>query len=141
MTNILVVEDDRIVARDIRQQLEAMGHAVCAVTADGANAPALASASKADIVLMDIRLSGPVDGIQAAQTIREQCDIPVIFLTAYADDETIRRANLTEPFGYLLKPFETTACHTGLCCSLKSALGAWSFFVVECSPISHPTAQ
>lgn len=112
MVNILVVEDDRIVARDIRQQLEAMGHAVTAMTADGADAAALASASKADIVLMDIRLAGPVDGIQAAQTIREQCDIPVIFLTAYADDETIRRANLTEPFGYLLKPFETTQLRT-----------------------------
>ena len=112
MVNILVVEDDRIVARDIRQQLEAMGHVVSGLTADGTEAVALASTSKADVVLMDIRLAGPVDGIQAAQAIREQCDVPVIFLTAYADDETIRRANLTEPFGYLLKPFETTQLRT-----------------------------
>ncbi|RCW70306.1 ATP-binding protein [Pseudorhodoferax soli] len=112
MANILIVEDDRIVARDIRQQLEAMGHTVAGMTADGAQAPALARSAGADLVLMDIRLAGAVDGIQAARAIREQCDIPVIFLTAYADDETIRRANLTEPFGYLLKPFETSQLRT-----------------------------
>ena len=114
MARILIVEDDRIVARDIRQQLEAMGHTVTGTTADGADAPALARTSNADLVLMDIRLAGPVDGIQAARAIREQCDIPVIFLTAYADDETIRRANLTEPFGYLLKPFETIQLRTAV---------------------------
>lgn len=114
MARILIVEDDRIVARDIRQQLEAMGHSVTGMTADGGEAPALARSSNADLVLMDIRLAGPVDGIQAARDIREQCDIPVIFLTAYADDETIRRANLTEPFGYLLKPFETVQLRTAV---------------------------
>lgn len=110
--NIMIVEDDRVVARDIRQQLERMGHAVVATTADGEQAAALAAQARAELVLMDIRLGGRVDGIEAAQRIRALCEIPVIFLTAYADDETIRRASHTEPFGYLLKPFEDTQLRT-----------------------------
>lgn len=110
--NILIVEDDRIVARDIRQQLQAMGHAVAGIAADGEQALALARSANADLVLMDIRLAGPMDGIQAARLIREHCDVPIIFLTAYADDETLRRAHQTEPFGYLLKPFESSQLRT-----------------------------
>jgi PAS domain S-box-containing protein len=110
--NIMIVEDDRVVARDIRQQLERMGHAVVATTADGEQAAALAAQARAELVLLDIRLGGRVDGIEAAQRIRALCEIPVIFLTAYADDETIRRASHTEPFGYLLKPFEDTQLRT-----------------------------
>lgn len=110
--NILIVEDDRVVARDIRQQLERMGHAVVATTADGEQAVALAAKSQAGLVLMDIRLGGRVDGVEAARRLRAQCEIPVIFLTAYADDETLRRAGETEPYGYLLKPFEDSQLRT-----------------------------
>lgn len=103
---IMVVEDDRIVARDIREQLARIGHSVVAVAHSGEAAVDLAIGERPDLVLMDIRLEGRMDGIDAAQVIRTQCQIPVVFLTAYADDETVRRASRAEPFGYLLKPFE-----------------------------------
>ncbi|MDB5656711.1 MAG: hybrid sensor histidine kinase/response regulator, partial [Tardiphaga sp.] len=103
---IMVVEDDRIVARDLREQLGRIGHSVVAVAHSGEVAVELALAERPDLVLMDIRLDGGMDGIDAAQLIRAQCQIPVVFLTAYADDDTVRRASRAEPFGYLLKPFE-----------------------------------
>jgi PAS domain S-box-containing protein len=109
---ILIVEDDRVVARDIQRQLGRIGHAVVGMTARGEDAPQLALNTRPELVLMDIRLEGAVDGIEAAQQIREYCLIPVVFLTAYADDETVRRASLTEPFGYLLKPFEDSQLRT-----------------------------
>jgi PAS domain S-box-containing protein len=112
MARILIVEDDRIVARDIEQQLLRLGYAVAGMTARGDEALALAVSARADLVLMDVRLQGPVDGVDAAQLIHQQCNIPVVFLTAYADDETVRRASLAEPFGYVLKPFEDSQLRT-----------------------------
>lgn len=109
---ILVVEDDRVVARDIEQQLGRIGHAVAAVTARGEDAVRLALDLRPDLVLMDIRLEGDIDGIDAARQIRDHIYVPVVFLTAYADDETVRRASHTEPFGYLLKPFEDSQLRT-----------------------------
>jgi PAS domain S-box-containing protein len=109
---ILVVEDDRVVARDIQQQLTRIGHVVVGTTARGEDALQLALGTQPEIVLMDIRLEGSTDGIEAAQQIRENCHIPVVFLTAYADDETVRRASITEPFGYILKPFEDLQLRT-----------------------------
>jgi PAS domain S-box-containing protein len=103
---ILIVEDDRIVARDLAQQLTRMGHVVVGTTSRGEDALSRTLDTRADLVLMDIRLEGAVDGITAAQQIRDRCRIPVIFLTAYADDETTRRAGEAEPLGYLLKPFQ-----------------------------------
>jgi PAS domain S-box-containing protein len=109
---ILIVEDDRIVARDIEQQLLRLGYVVTGLTGRGDEALALATSTQADLVLMDIRVQGPVDGIEAARQVRAHCQIPVVFLTAYADDETVRRASAAEPFGYVLKPFEDTQLHT-----------------------------
>ena len=109
---ILVVEDDRVVARDIQQQLARIGHVVVGATTRGEDSLELALNTHPEIVLMDIRLEGPIDGIEAAQQIRERCHIPVVFLTAYADDETVRRASITEPFGYILKPFEDLQLRT-----------------------------
>src|SRR5262249_40689351 len=111
---ILIVEDNRVVARDIRGQLSNIGHTVVGMTARGDNAVELALTARAEIVLMDIRLEGSLDGIGAAHRVREHCNIPVIFLTAYADDETVQRASLTEPFGYLLKPFEELELRTAI---------------------------
>jgi len=111
---ILVVEDDRVVARDLRQQLTRLGYDVVGVTARGEDACALALSTSADLALADIRLEGRMDGIDAAQEIRLACDIPVVFLTAYADDETLQRARLTEPHGYLLKPFEDSQLRTAV---------------------------
>jgi C4-dicarboxylate-specific signal transduction histidine kinase len=109
---VMVVEDDRIVARDISEQLGRIGHSVIGVTARGEAAVELAISNRPDLVLMDIRLEGDIDGIDAARQIRATCQIPVVFLTAYADDETVRRASQAEPFGYLLKPFEDLQLRT-----------------------------
>lgn len=109
---ILIIEDDRVVARDIRQQLTRMGHTVVGSTGRGEDAVGLALNAEPELVLMDIRLEGSVDGIDAAQQIRERCRIPVVFLTAYSDDETVKRATVTEPFGYLLKPYEDSQLRT-----------------------------
>lgn len=111
---IFVVEDEVIVARDIRQQLRELGYgdAGHAVTAERC-LEAIADI-KPDLVLMDIQLAGAMDGIAAAQIIRTQFDIPVVFLTAFAADDVLARAKLTEPFGYILKPFSERELRTVL---------------------------
>ncbi len=109
---ILVVEDDRVVAMDIQHQLTRIGHTVVGVTPLGEDVVRLALESRPDLVLMDIRLEGALDGVDAAQQIRDRCQVPVVFLTAYADDETLQRARVAEPFGYLLKPFEDAHLRT-----------------------------
>ncbi|PWC84640.1 histidine kinase [Azospirillum sp. TSH100] len=109
---ILIVEDDRIVARDIQHQLSRMGHVVVGMSASGEDAVRQACSQQPDLVLMDIRLEGEMDGIEAARRIRDAHRIPIIFLTAYANDEVVHRASLTEPFGYLLKPFEEPQMRT-----------------------------
>jgi PAS domain S-box-containing protein len=111
---IIVVEDDRVVARDIAAQLERMGHVILATLPRGEDAVALAMQERPDLVLMDIRLDGRIDGIEAARAIREHCRIPVIFLTAYADDQTLERAAGTEASGYLLKPLDESQLRTSI---------------------------
>jgi CheY-like chemotaxis protein len=108
MTNarLLVVEDESIVARDLQSRLKNMGYDVPAVVAYGEKAIEAAEEHRPDLVLMDIFLKGSIDGIMAAEQIRARLDIPIIFLTAFADPDTLQRAKLTEPFGYILKPFE-----------------------------------
>ena len=113
-SRILIVEDDGVVARDIQQQLSKIGHIVVGITPRGEEVVPLAIQWQPNLVLMDIRLEGGTDGIDAAQQIRERCGIPVIYLTAYADDQTLRRAGITEPFGYLLKPFESSQLRTAI---------------------------
>ena len=111
---ILIVEDDRVVARDIQQQLTRAGHAVVGVASRAEDAVQLAILAEPQLVLMDVRLEGGTDGIEAAGQIRERCGIPVVYLTAYADDKTLQRAGVTEPFGYLLKPFEDSQLRTAV---------------------------
>jgi two-component system, cell cycle sensor histidine kinase and response regulator CckA len=103
---ILVVEDEAIVAMDIRRRLSLLGYEVAGSVAQGEAAIHLARTQRPDLVLMDIRLQGPVDGVTAAIQIRQDCHLPVVFLTAYAEEATIEQAKLAEPFGYILKPFE-----------------------------------
>ncbi|MBW9051098.1 response regulator [Rhizobium mesosinicum] len=112
--SVVVVEDDRIVSRDIQHQLKRLGYTVVGTAVSGEEAVSEVARTKPDIVLMDIRLEGDVDGVVAADTIRERFRIPVIFLTAYADDETVSRASRSEPFGYLLKPFEESQLRTAI---------------------------
>lgn len=105
--SILVVEDEGIVAQEIKSRLEKSGYAVCAVAHDGQTAVVRAGECQPDLVLMDIRLKGAMDGIEAAGLIREQFKLPVVYLTAYTDTATLERAKVMEPFGYVVKPFET----------------------------------
>ena len=115
---ILVVEDEAIVARDIRLQLEELGYEPVGHATRGEEAIVLAGELKPDLVLMDIRLVGAMDGIAAAQAIRMQFGLAVVFLTAFAEDETLARAKLAEPLGYILKPFSERELRTVLSIAL-----------------------
>lgn len=115
---VLVVEDEAIVARDIAQQLANMGYDPVGIAASGAQAVALVAELKPDLVLMDIQLAGPLDGIAAAQAIRSRFAVPAVFLTAFAADDVLERAKLTEPFGYILKPFSERELRTVLAMAL-----------------------
>lgn len=103
---IMIVEDERITAEDIHDILTHLGYTVTAVVSSGEEAIREAERTRPDLVLMDIRIKGEMDGIQAAREIRERFDIPVVYLTAHADRETLERAKLAEPLGYLVKPFQ-----------------------------------
>ncbi len=103
---ILVVEDESIVAKNIQSRLKKLGYNVLALVSSGEEAIRRAEQTQPDLVLMDIVLKGDIDGVEAAKEIRARLNIPIIFLTAYADDNTLERAKVAEPFGYLLKPFE-----------------------------------
>jgi PAS domain S-box-containing protein len=111
-TSILVVEDDLIVAQSIKTHLTTLGYNVPAMVTHGENAIEKAQEIQPDLVLMDINLPGKMDGIEAANKIRSQFNIPVVYLTAYADDNTLTRAKITEPFGYILKPFGIKELHS-----------------------------
>jgi len=109
---ILVVEDEVIVARDIQQQLCERGYTLVGHATRGAEAIRLAVEQRPDLVLMDIQLSGGMDGIEVAQTLRRQLALPVVFMTAFCADEFLERAQLSEPFGYILKPFSERELYT-----------------------------
>jgi diguanylate cyclase (GGDEF)-like protein/PAS domain S-box-containing protein len=104
--SILIVEDEAIVALDLQYQLEEMGYAVCGIADNGRDAIDLARTRHPALVLMDIVIKGEMDGIKAAQHIGHELRIPVIFLTAYSDMPTVKRAAETAPYGYLTKPFQ-----------------------------------
>lgn len=103
---VLIVEDELIIAQDLSQTLRRIGHSVTDVVTSGEAALATVARQPPDLVLMDIRLSGAMDGIEAARQIYSRWGVPVVFLTAHADDQTLREALLAEPWAYLLKPFD-----------------------------------
>ena len=105
-TQIMVVEDERIIAEDIQRSLDHIGYTVSAVVSSGDEALKKTKELKPDLILMDIRLRGEMDGIESANQIHAKYDIPVIYLTSFADEETLERAKKTEPFGYIFKPVE-----------------------------------
>ena len=109
---ILIVEDEAIIAQDLSQQLTRLGYEVLGITDTGEKAVVLAKERRPGVVLMDIRLKGPMDGIQAAERIGRAAKVPVIYLTAHSDDATLQRAKLTGPLGYILKPFEERELET-----------------------------
>ena len=107
-----MVEDEVIVSMDIQQRLQQVNYVVAGTATRAAEAFALCESLRPNLVLMDIRLKGPVDGVAAARQIRDRYRLPVVFLTAYAEDATLQRAKLAEPFGYLIKPFEDQELRT-----------------------------
>ncbi len=109
---ILIVEDENIVANDLQMRLSNFGYDVIGIASTGEEAIKKAIATLPDLVLMNVRLKGEIDGIEAASTLRFQYGMAVVYLSAYADDETLKRASKTEPFGYILKPFEERELHT-----------------------------
>jgi CheY-like chemotaxis protein len=111
-TNILVVEAESIVARDVQDMLKSWGYVVPAVVSSGEKAIEKAAETHPDLVLIDIRLKGEMDGIEAAEVIRARFDIPVIYLTAYVNDNRFQRALMSEHYSYILKPFDESELHT-----------------------------
>ena len=110
--NILIVEDETVVRKDIKLTLEALGYTVIGESADGSEAVEKAIELRPDIVLMDIMLKGTMTGIEAALMIKARTGLPVIFLTAYSDPNTLSRAKIAQPYGYILKPFKAVDVHT-----------------------------
>lgn len=111
---ILIVEDDRIVAEDIRSSLLSFGFSVSAIVSSGKEALDKINETQPDLVLMDIMLKSEMNGIETAGKIRSQFNVPVVYLTAYANEEILERAKTTEPFGYIIKPFEDRKLKTAV---------------------------
>ena len=108
MNRILIVEDEAIVSLDIQNRLQRLGYEVVGIADTGLEALELARDEQPDIVLMDIHIYGDIDGIETSRLIRKEIDVPVVFLTANSDKNTIQRAQETEPFAYVIKPFKDT---------------------------------
>ncbi|MFP4443340.1 MAG: response regulator, partial [Spirochaetia bacterium] len=117
-SRILIVEDEHIVALDIKMLLLKYGYEVAGIYSDAESALAALEKNLPELVLMDIKLQGEMDGIEATQQIKNKYDIPVILLTAFADEATLQRAKITEPFAYLIKPFEDRELRTQIVIAL-----------------------
>ncbi|MEW6529740.1 MAG: response regulator [Thermodesulfobacteriota bacterium] len=109
---ILIVEDEVVVALELESHLIAQSYVVAGICAYGEEAIEKAASLRPDLVLMDIKLAGSVDGVEASQCIHRLYDIPIVFLTAYSDEPTLQRAKTSEPFGYLVKPFSEAELRT-----------------------------
>jgi CheY-like chemotaxis protein len=119
--SILIVEDEMIIAMEIAAVIRRMGHAVVGTAMTGEDAISLADLRSPDLVLMDIFLKGMMDGITAAEVIFQTYGIPVIYLTANSDQNTLERAMLTKPFGYLTKPVNAQELHTAIEHAIQSS--------------------
>ena len=111
---ILIVEDERITAEDLRDILTDLGYTVTGSVSSGAEAIAQAEEAPPDLALMDIRIKGEMDGAETARILRERFNIPVVYLTAHADTSTLSRAKLAQPLGYIVKPFQETELHASI---------------------------
>jgi CheY-like chemotaxis protein len=118
--SILIVEDEVIVAADLAGKLDLLGYRVAATTATGEQAVELARQHRPDLVLMDIRLAGAMDGVAAAAAIRRELDLPVIFLTAHSDAATINQARQTGASAYVRKPFDDRELRTRIDQALRT---------------------
>jgi len=112
-TNVFILEDENIVAKDIEQSLKKLGYNVVGIASSGEKVKELLTEGiEPDIFLMDIMIKGDMNGIEVAEFVKENYGLPVIFLTAYADENTLSKAKITEPYGYILKPFKEIDLHT-----------------------------
>ena len=116
---ILIVEDELLIANQLKRKLEQLGHEVVAIVTNGRDALRVAAEVHPDLVLMDIVIQGDMDGIETADALIRDHNIPVIYLTAYADNETLRRAEDTRAYGYILKPFNEREVHAMIKMTLK----------------------
>lgn len=111
---IFIVEDEGIVAADLEDRLKRLGYTVAGKATSGREAIDATAQLRPDLVLMDIILAGPMDGVEAAEQITQNLAVPVIYLTAHADEFTMKRAQLSGPFGYVLKPFDERELHVAV---------------------------
>ena len=118
-TKILIVEDEIIIAKDIQNTLKTLGYDAPAIVLSGEEAIKKTEEIKPDLVLMNIALKGEIDGIEAAAEIRNLFNIPVVYLTGYMDEERLKRAKTTEPFSYVIKPFNERELHSTIVRALK----------------------
>lgn len=112
--NILIVEDESIVAKDIQQTLEKLGYSVIATIPEGEKALAIVKEHTPDLIFMDIMLKGKMTGIDTAAEIHKEISVPIIYLTAYADKDTLSKAKMTQPHGYIIKPFKEVDIRTAV---------------------------
>jgi PAS domain S-box-containing protein len=110
----MIVEDDFVIAKVLAESLQELGYQVAGIVSTGEEAVERAAKVHPDLVLMDIRLKGEMDGIEAGEQISGDLHIPLVYLTAYSDERTVERAKITEPYGYLIKPFTDTELKTTL---------------------------
>ena len=124
VAKILLVEDENVINMVTQDRVEGMGHTVCDTANTGQDAVEQAAAKKPDLVIMDITLKGKMDGIETAGRIRQLFDIPVIYLTAYDDKDTRRRAEATDPIAYLVKTFEDVELRSAIERAVQRGRGA-----------------
>jgi CheY-like chemotaxis protein len=117
-TRVMIVEDEAVVALHLRQELTRLGYTVAGTATAGEQALKMIEEVFPDVILMDIHIQGPIDGIETASRIPRYLHVPVIFLTAYSEDVTLKRAGDTHPYGYLIKPFLDRELHA----TIKMAL-------------------
>ena len=118
-TRVLIVEDEIIAAKAIERSLASMGYEVVGIASSGGEAVRKVEETQPDVVLMDIKIKGPVDGVFTTQRVQTQFDIPVIYLTAMSDDETLKRILHSKPYGYIVKPFRDAELYA----TIEGALG------------------
>jgi two-component system, response regulator PdtaR len=115
---IFIVEDESLIVMELEDRLTQLGYTVCGYTSRGEDAVTTAAELHPDLMLMDISLAGAMNGIEAAERIRQEHDIPIVFLSAFSDNDLLRKAAHTEPYGYLVKPFEERELHATITMAL-----------------------
>jgi len=123
--HVLIVEDEAIIAHDVASMLEGLGYSISGIASSASTALALAGKEPADIVLMDVRIKGEMDGIDLAGELKQLYRLPVIYMTAHTDDLTLARARETEPFGYITKPMTAADIKVALCIALRRHRIQW----------------